>query len=77
METNQSLVNQVRATDLSTLAGANQIIMGGETPDDAYYGKSVEQNEMEAYLRTLAGGIGIGEDTVTDDDDMDALRSAM
>lgn len=70
--TNQSLLNQVRAKDVSTLAGLNTLT-GEQQPEQEYI--STDDRELEVYRQYLAQMHEVGE--VLDDDEIEAFRSAL
>ena len=68
--TNQSLLNQVRAKDLATLSGLEQ--MRSPEPTDAYI--STDAREMQAYYDSLTNP-PVGESF--SDEDLENLRNAL
>jgi hypothetical protein len=72
-ESNQSLLNQARTKDLSTLAGINQLV----TPqaDDAYV--STDTREMAAYYEAMSRAHMEPEFDAQMEEDMEILRSTM
>jgi hypothetical protein len=73
MDSNQSLLNQARATDLSTLAGANQLIM--PQGDSEYV--STDDRELAAYYDAIKRSHV--EETYDEgfEEDMEILRGVM
>lgn len=71
-DSNQSLLNQARTKDLSTLAGIN--MMTQPTSDDSYV--STDQREMAAYYDAMSR-MHVEETVEGYDEDMDILRSTM
>ena len=72
-ENNQSLLNQVRATDIGALSGL-QSATGKKQIDEGYL--STDDREMLAYQAGLSNQIQFG-DVEFDDDDMVNLRSGL
>lgn len=70
-EQNQSLLNQVRTTDISTLAGLNSMT-GQQTVEEAYI--STDDREMLAWIDSQGHSHEVGE-PVYDEDAMEALRA--
>jgi hypothetical protein len=70
-QTNQSLLNQVRAKDISTLAGLE--VIGNEAKEESYI--STEDREMQAYYDSVAHA-QLGE-VEFDEDDLVNLRSGL
>lgn len=72
MDSNQSLLNQARATDLSTLAGVNQLVM--PQGDDEYV--STDARELAAYYDTM-NRAHVEETYEGYEEDMEILRGVM
>jgi hypothetical protein len=73
-QSNQALLNQVRATDLMSLSGLNQTT--GVVPVaavDTYM--SSDDRDMQAYLESIAQQISLGEEV--SDEDLEAFRSVL
>lgn len=60
-DSNQSLVNQVRTTEIASLAGLNQMTgVAGVANDDSYI--STDDREMLVWQQMLSQQRGIGEE---------------
>lgn len=72
MDSNQSLLNQARTNDLSTLAGVNQLV----TPqgDDEYV--STDARELSAYYDAMSRA-HVEETYEGFEEDMEILRGVM
>lgn len=72
--TNQSLINQVRATDLQSLNGLEAATSGDLFSDNRYV--STEDREYAAWVEASSVGLqGIGDEVT--DDDLAAFRSGL
>jgi len=72
-QTNQSLLNQVRGTDISTLTGLMHAT--NQMPVDADLYISTDDRELAAYRESVAQLHGLGEEI--SDEDLDTFRSAL
>jgi hypothetical protein len=72
-EANQSLLNQARTKDISTLAGLD--MMTGQQQSEEQY-LSTDDREMAAYYASLANNTQLGE-VQYDEEDMANLRSGL
>jgi hypothetical protein len=70
--TNQSLLNQVRAKDLATLSGLEQVYTP-ETENLPYMG--TDERELAAYIQALSQQHSIGEEIL--DEDLEVFRGAL
>lgn len=74
-DSNQSLINQVRAKDLSTLSGLQQVITP-EADDNVYI--STDVREMNAYYNAMSRmQMDEGTEDFTINEDLENLRSAL
>ena len=73
-QTNQSLVNQVRAKDVASLTGLQYATNSAPENEDPYL--TTEDRELAAWRASLAQQHEIG-DLSFDDDDLSALREAL
>jgi hypothetical protein len=74
-QTNQSLLNQVRSTDVSTLSGLQYATGQVNADNDVYI--STDDREMAAYREAVAQQhVELGEE-VFDDEDLETFRSAL
>lgn len=64
IETNQSLLNQVRATDLAALSGLEGITNGEKINYEKYV--STDDRELSAYLDSIST-VGIGDELTQED----------
>ena len=74
-QTNQSLLNQVRSTDVSTLAGLQHATGQVEVQNEAYV--STDDREMAAYREALSQQHAAVGEELFDDEDLAAFRSAL
>lgn len=71
-QTNQSLLNQVRSKDISTLQG---LTMATQEPLSEEY-MTTDDREMNAYRQAMATNYNIGE-VLYDDDDINELKAVL
>lgn len=72
-QSNQSLLNQVRTTDVAALSGLMYATGQAQEINDAYI--STDDREMAAYVEALAQQHSLGEEIL--DDDLETFRSAL
>lgn len=73
-QTNQSLVNQVRAKDVASLTGLQYATGTASEGEDPY--TTTEDRELAAWRNAMAQQHELGELSF-DDDDISALREAL
>ena len=71
-KTNQTLLDQVRAKDLATLAGLEQIHNNVEDTEQYI---TTDMREMQAYYASMM--MASGDDDMIDPEDVAALRSGL
>jgi hypothetical protein len=73
-QTNQSLINQVRTTELASLSGLQMSTGQPLGYDDTAY-VSTDDREMAAYMESLSNHIGLGDEIT--EEDLDNIGSVM
>lgn len=78
-KTNQSLLNQVRAKDLASLSGLQQMTNGESEEDQSYI--STDDRELAAYYESMSQAhlvgtsVGIGDELTQED--LDTFRNGL
>lgn len=72
---NQSLLNQVRSKDLSTLAGLETVTRAKEESDYDY--TSTDEREMQAYYAMMQNPTSVGLGESLTEEELDNFRQVL